>query len=123
MVKARKAAKTDPAKIARSVPRSANGQLQGSSKDPVREAVMADCAKAGISERTAQRALDDAKTDLAKVASSAPPETTARESKPKSKAKKWSLPRGVDSSSPKRERIAAVWECMSYLKLKYNDLG
>jgi ParB-like nuclease family protein len=125
IVKARKAAQTDPANT-RSVPRNKSGQVCGSTKDPVREAVMADCAAQGISERTAKMALHDhaKNTDQAKIAQSvSAPETTVPESKPKAKGKKWSLPRGIDSSSPKKEKVAAVWECMAYLKLKYSDLA
>lgn len=63
IVAAVKAAKTDRAKPARSVGRNASGQVLGSSKDPVKEQVLAEAAKQGIGTRTATQALVDAEPE------------------------------------------------------------
>jgi hypothetical protein len=54
-----KAVETDSAKAARSVKRTAIGQLQGSTKDPVKAKVLEVATKNDISPRTAERALAD----------------------------------------------------------------
>jgi hypothetical protein len=48
---------TESAKVAASVPRNANGHLQGSTKDPVVVAAVEEGAKHDISKRTVERAL------------------------------------------------------------------
>jgi hypothetical protein len=54
-------ASTDFAKVARSVTRNSKGQVQGSTKDPLKEKVVEETAKLGISKRTAEQAIADAK--------------------------------------------------------------
>ena len=56
-----KLSKTDSAKTAKSVARNSKGQVQGSTKDPVKEKVVERAAKVGISKRTAEQSLADAK--------------------------------------------------------------
>lgn len=48
---------TDFAKLARSVKRDSNGKVQGSTKDPVKEKVVEEAKKHGISKRTMERAI------------------------------------------------------------------
>lgn len=52
---------TDFAKVARSVQRSSNGQVQGTVKDPFKEKVVEEARKHGISKRTTENAIAKAK--------------------------------------------------------------
>lgn len=63
IVAAVEAGNTDRAKVARSVNRDPNGRVRGSTKDPIKEQVVALAAEHGISERTARQALVDAEPE------------------------------------------------------------
>jgi hypothetical protein len=58
-VRAVESSRTDSARLAKSVTRNATGQVEGSTKDPVKEKVLDKAKKADISERTAERALSE----------------------------------------------------------------
>jgi hypothetical protein len=71
---------TDFAKVARSVQRTSNGRVLGSTKDPIKEKVVEEAKKHGISKRTAENAL----------AKHRGPQQAQR--KEKSKSKGWKIP-------------------------------
>ncbi len=79
------AQKNDFANIARSV-KLADGRFSGSTKDELKQAVVAEAKKHGISQRTVE--LARAKQQKAKAAASKPkPKAAATKPKPKAKAK------------------------------------
>jgi len=57
IVKVIESTETDLAKMAKSVKQASNGRLNGSAKDPLKQAAVEEAKKHGISKRTVERAM------------------------------------------------------------------
>ena len=90
IVKAMKLKETDLAKMAKSVKQDSSGRLQGSTKNPIKQAAVEEGQKHGISQRTIERSIAKAKG----------PTQSPRDKKPAPKPEEqtgaWSMKKTLD---------------------------